>query len=364
MSVVATQKTTASASSKTASKTSSSPKPAQKSFETRVNEALKAKDAVGFLKAVQSATAKELQALAKNASTLARIKQTFDISVYNLVKSAVSNPKSAWEQLKKMGGDALNWLNHTVTGAVSSHVSPKHIMDVYSALSVGNVISNKTIVDHISGNKTALTTGKQIENATKGRTVSTTTGYIENQSYGNWDKIKYGSSNLSNAGCGIFATFNVMKAVTGVTPSADDLVDIITNYERSGAIANGMFGTSPKAVASYLKKKGYSVLTVNEFSANTLNTIGNSYKGFITLKLNDKADITAGGHYESISKAAKSQADRNNDRNANDRISKYKFSVHNGSKRGPHSSMPKTIDVINSDNAMVFCILAVNKAVR
>ena len=369
---VAQTKTKSVVASKPATKSTSSGKPAAKSFRTLLNEAIQAKSYEKLDKAIAVMTVDDLISAAKDPNVISGLKSAFGKDFSVAFSQSLSNPKTAWEAVKKFGSavwnkgvDFLNWANKTLTTAISTHVSKKHIMDIYSALSSGNLVAAPVAWYHyLYSNPKALKEGKQIENATKGKTVSTTTGYIENQGYGEWDKIKYGYSNLKNAGCGIFATFNVMKAVTGVTPTADDLVDIIYTYERDGNIAGGCFGTSPKAIRKYLGNKGYTVETVNDYTNAKLNSIGNSYKGFVTLKLNDKADITAGGHYECISKEAKTSNDRANDKDDNARASNYKFSVHNGSKRGPHNSMPKTIDVINSGNAMVFCILAVNKALN
>ena len=350
MQVFTQEKTKSAAIEQTQSKTASVSNVAQPSFGMLLNDAIQSRSYVKLDEATYVMTIDDLANASSNLQTVFGMKNAFGEKMAEGFQQSSDDPKTAWETVKSFGSkvwakgkDFLNWANKTLTSAMSENVSKKHIMDVYSALSANNYVTASMALAHYSRtNRKALANGKQLENATKGVFSK---GYIENQDNGGWDKIKYGYSNLEDAGCGIFATFNVMRAVTGTTPTADDLLDIINAYEKNGNIAGGMFGTSPKAIRNYLNKQGYTVETINDYDDAKLNSIGNFYKGFITLKLNDKADITAGGHYESIIKEAK-------------------FSIHNGSNMGPHSSMPKTIDVINSDNAMVFCILAVNKAIK
>lgn len=367
---VKTQKKQAASTNSAGQKSSASQKSAssQKSLETRVTEALNKQDKKAVMEALQGASVSEIMQLAQNKSLMEKYNKLFPSTKSDPPKSwwdkVTDAGAAAWNWTKETGKSALHWANEKATSAATTYLSPESIMDIYSALSTGNFISNKTIKEHIQGNTKELKKSGQLDKALHGSSYYTRTGYIENQGSGNWDKIKYGSSNLSDAGCGIFATFNVIKAVTGTTPTEADLVDIIANYEQDGAIVHGAAGTSPKAIRAYLIKKGFTVETVNEFGDAKLNEIGNKYKGFVTLKLNSKTDITAGGHYESISKTSKSEAERKKEKDANGKASKFKFSIHNGSKRGPHNSLPKAVEVINGDNAFIFCILAVNKSVK
>ena len=68
-----------------------------------------------------------------------------------------------------------------------------------------------------------------------------------------WQNIQYGSSNLHNAGCGIIAAYNTLVAM-GESPDENDLVEMIADMEKSGAVISGLGGTAPTAIKKYFKK--------------------------------------------------------------------------------------------------------------
>lgn len=70
---------------------------------------------------------------------------------------------------------------------------------------------------------------------------TTISGYIGDQHLSKWDSWKYGLSNLGNAGCGIFAMFNLFKS-TGYTPSLPTLVAV--TQLMNADIVFGLFGTN------------------------------------------------------------------------------------------------------------------------
>ena len=126
--------------------------------------------------------------------------------------------------------------------------------------------------------------------------------YIENQSQ--WGKVKFGEdskTDIARSGCGIIATYNALYAL-GESTSSQTMVDLISYYERDGAVLGGAWGVSPDAIEDYFIGQGYSVTSTNENAPITINMIGEQYETVIVTAYNDANDITRQVHTVSITK--------------------------------------------------------------
>ena len=121
-------------------------------------------------------------------------------------------------------------------------------------------------------------------------------GYIEDQK--NYHDMQYGQIPLSQNGCGVISTYNVLFHLTN-----NDNIDfpgIIRDLENDGIILNGAFGTSMVAIRDYFLKNGFKApgsCKVEEF-----NKIGEEHDATILTIYNNADDITAAMHFIAITK--------------------------------------------------------------
>ena len=92
-------------------------------------------------------------------------------------------------------------------------------------------------------------------------------GFIEDQNlYGD---MNYGVSTMAASGCGVIAVYNALK-VLGINESGSEgspsLPNLISIFENSGITMAGQFGTGPKSVAEFFKKRGIEVRTAYDES--------------------------------------------------------------------------------------------------
>lgn len=126
-----------------------------------------------------------------------------------------------------------------------------------------------------------------------------------------WDNIKFGlNSDMAHAGCEIIAAYNAL-VVMGENMTGTKFVDMISYFEKHGAVLWGEWGTSPTAVYEYMDKKYQNKATVNvemyvpekkKLPDEKVDEIGANGKVFIATVYNDGEDITKQIHTVCISK--------------------------------------------------------------
>ena len=175
--------------------------------------------------------------------------------------------------------------------------------------------------------------------------------YIENQNNSGWENIQYGLKNLNHSGCGIFATYNTLIAL-GVKVTSADLVDIITEYEKSGNTLGGLAGTSPLAISKYLTKRGHQVKVEYDTSDESLDRLGESttYSAFIDLSLLSDTDVRAGGHYVGISRKDNPGTDKSSH--------PHLFNSHNSGDHTDHKTLSSAANYYSNMSHM--CMLGVS----
>ena len=124
--------------------------------------------------------------------------------------------------------------------------------------------------------------------------------YIENQR--SWNKVCFGSQyTMSYDGCEIIAVYNAGLSL-GEKRSGQDMVDLITQFERRGAVWAGKFGGAPRAAYSYFRKKGYDVCIRFRRKEALINALGEEYDTMIVTAYNNKEDIFSCIHTVNFSK--------------------------------------------------------------
>ncbi len=145
-----------------------------------------------------------------------------------------------------------------------------------------------TFPDNYEKNKIAFENHKPKIRANK--------GYIEDQS--NYGDMQYGQLPLSNNGCGLIATYNVLFDLT--KNENIDFPAIIKDLESDGIILNGAFGTSMVAIKDYFEKNGFKA--IGSCKVEEFNKIGEEYDAMILTVYNNLDDITGGMHFMAITK--------------------------------------------------------------
>lgn len=173
--------------------------------------------------------------------------------------------------------------------------------------------------------------------------------FIENQPQ--WKPVKFGKYSMDYSGCEIIATYNALLSL-GEKLSQDDMIALISRYEKKGAVLCGGWGVAPRAVYRFFKEKGYDVCLTCSRGPADINTMGERYGTIIINVYNDAEDITRQIHTMNVSK---------NDKNC--------FILHNCYRTGkdgryvmsvPYGSLYDVIRSINGGKAQPICIIGVN----
>lgn len=157
-------------------------------------------------------------------------------------------------------------------------------------------ITDATIEKHYEANKVTLTDP----------TIYTPGNLIENQA--EWETVLYGKgkSNMSYSGCEVIASINAMTVLKGPL-TADEVADIIKDFEKDGMVWNGKFGTSPIAIKDYFDKNGYTTESTLSTDPTELEKVASQSDVIIITVYNDKEDITDAVHTMCVTKDAKGQ---------------------------------------------------------
>lgn len=187
------------------------------------------------------------------------------------------------------------------------------------------------------------------------RQLSVSEAYIENQSQ--WDKVAFGSKyTMSYGGCEIIAVYNALLSL-GQQMTPEDMVELISYFERKGVALKGKIGVVPQAAYYYFKQQGYSVKIWYDTDADKVNAIGRTYDTLIVTAYNDCNDISKGLHTVNISKNV---AEKYILHNAYRVVSDYA-----GNKRYtcsmPYATLMEAVQNISHKSARPVCIISINK---
>lgn len=170
-------------------------------------------------------------------------------------------------------------------------------------------------------------------------------GYIENQSW--WKRISYGSSTMDYSGCEIIAVYNALFNLNK-EQSCNNIVELISYFEKHGSALRGFFGTSPRAIERYFAKKGYDTAISLDGTAKSIEAIENRYETFIVTFFNDVNRLSSGVHTVCITGKRNGYYIHNN----------YKIDSKTGfyTSQGPFDTLENSIRLIKPNSKMISLI--------
>lgn len=181
--------------------------------------------------------------------------------------------------------------------------------------------------------------------------------YIENQRL--WRKVNFGRDyTMSYGGCEIIAVYNALLSL-GKELSAKEMAELISHFERRGAVRGGLWGVAPQAVKPYFKRNGYHVKKTWSRKEKTINRIGEKSDTLIVFSYNNGRDIFDGMHTVNISKEEEGKFHVHNDyRTGPDGQGRIVFVSH-----GPYDTLAEAVSNLSEGTAVSICVIGVRKKV-
>lgn len=262
---------------------------------------------------------------------------------------------------KKNRGNSMRW--RSGLGAfIPRHIPNRLVCGAMSLLSVMHRTSKKKCEENRKSNLMALRSGeaKKAPGKSKlttelyqavGGVLFTPGNYIENQQQ--WKNVRFGNrSTMAYSGCEILAVYNGLLAL-GECINEERLVDLISIFERKGAVWAGLFGTTPGAIRKYFEKQGYHVDMSYARRQNVINALGQKADTVLVMVYNDAYDIFQMIHTVNISKDTMG-----------------KFYAHNCYKLdanrqyisdGPFDTLWEAIHRMGRGKSEIVCVMGVSK---
>ena len=172
--------------------------------------------------------------------------------------------------------------------------------------------------------------------------------YIENQPQ--WKQIRFGKFTMDYSGCEIIAVYNAMLSL-GETLPEQGITDLISVFEKEGAVLWGGWGVAPRAICRSFQGRGCETAITCSTEPEPVNRMGEEYYTVVITVYNDARDITKQIHTMNVSKAHKNA-----------------FILHNcyrrdrdGSYAGgmPYASLWEAVKSLQGGAAMPVCIIGI-----
>lgn len=244
------------------------------------------------------------------------------------------------EFLKRKGG-----IINACKALIPQKIPNKTVLGVLKILSILPVPMIVVAMNHIYN--TCIFYKKETEG---GKMIYDGAGYIENQN--EWKDVNFGFFyHMKYSGCEIIAAYNALLAL-GEAVSVQTMINLISRYERCGAVLGGLFGVSPYAVKAFFVKIGYHVTTTVCKDAETINKIGENSDTVIVTAYNNAHNILGQIHTVSITKESNGTYCIHN---AYHRVNgKY------AAKSGCHS-LQDAIDAISNSEPSSICVIGISR---
>ncbi|MDO4478456.1 MAG: hypothetical protein Q4B73_05410 [Lachnospiraceae bacterium] len=166
-------------------------------------------------------------------------------------------------------------------------------------------------------------------------------GYAEDQRL--FRSLRYGRTDMAYAGCEILAVLNALHFLEGVD-GARFLPALIAHFEGDGKVLDGLWGTSPRAMARFFRKRGFEVSETT--CPADFDEAGRRSEVLILTFYNDAADIMAAVHTVCLTKTEEG------------------FWVHNagnGKAMGPYGSVTAALRQQNGGRAGALMLLGISR---
>lgn len=182
--------------------------------------------------------------------------------------------------------------------------------------------------------------------------------FIENQRH--WKEVKFGGKyTMSYGGCEIFAVYNALLSL-GEEMTGQNMVELISYFERRGAVWAGSLGIAPRAARKYFKKRKYEVTFSWSRKEETIQKLGEKSDTLIVTAYNDGRDIFQCIHTVNISKDGEGKFHVHNDfysrKNARGEV---EFVSH-----GPYGSLWEAVTHLSGGTGVPICITGISKRVE
>lgn len=180
--------------------------------------------------------------------------------------------------------------------------------------------------------------------------------FIENQR--KWDGVCFGRGyTMAYGGCEIIAVYNALLSL-GKELSAGELAELISRFERKGAVWGGMWGVTPQSLKPYFKKLGYPVKKTWSRKEKPINRLGEESDTLIVTSYNNGDDVFDGIHTVNISKDEEGRFHVHNDyRYYRDANGSHIFVSH-----GPYDTLYEAVSKLSGGTAASLCVIGVKKA--
>lgn len=178
--------------------------------------------------------------------------------------------------------------------------------------------------------------------------------YIENQS--NWKSVRFGFSTMAYSGCEIMAVYNALLAL-GKKMTVEDTVELISAFEKKGAVLQGKWGTSPYAIFRYFLRHDYEAVITCSKDAERVNATAECCETLILTAYNNRYDIRNMIHTVSVTRDEKGNFILHNAYKKNS-AGEYIACAGNGEIR----SLREVIRLMSSDGqAAHICIIGISR---
>lgn len=178
-------------------------------------------------------------------------------------------------------------------------------------------------------------------------------GYIENQA--EWGEIRYGISTMVFSGCEIMAVYNALHAL-GKELTLQDMVKLISAFERMGAVRRGEWGSSYYAVYTYFVEHGFETSFTCSRNMKRINEIGERCDTVVLTAYNNQYDIRSMIHTISVTRDENGHYTMHN---AYKRNKDGRYAAYGGDMR--IDSLQKVINLMSSNGlASPICVIGIS----
>ncbi|MCM1302936.1 MAG: hypothetical protein NC305_09350 [Lachnospiraceae bacterium] len=210
-------------------------------------------------------------------------------------------------------------------------------------------VSRKQTADNLAANRETLS-------AAAGENGFFIPGhFIENQN--EWESVRFGLSTMKYSGCEIMAVYNALLDL-GVRMTAQDMAELIGDFERKGAERKGRWGCSPGSIRRYLLRRGYRVTMTTRRNPDMIDLIGENSDSIIITAYNDRNDIRRMIHTVSVTKDSGGYYILHN---AYKRIN-GRYAAYGGNS--PVGRLWDIIGLISQGQAASICVIGIGKPQR
>ena len=195
----------------------------------------------------------------------------------------------------------------------------------------------------------AVINSKALENADFFRAGD----YIENQAI--WKTVRFGSSTMAYSGCEIMAVYNALHAL-GKEMTVQEMVELISIFERNGAVLQGKWGCSSYAITAYFLERGYKTAFTCSRDMDRIDAIAKDCETVIVTVYNNRYDIRNMIHTVSVTKDKDGNYTMHN---AYKRNQKGEYVAYAGD--GHIESLQKAIRLMSYDGqASPICVIGIS----